>query len=76
MLKRGFIPHFETSNALLVGLTKAGKIPDATKTLYGLADRGFAPAEGTWNCLITSVCKERKLSKVTERFQRILEGED
>ncbi|GLJ39880.1 hypothetical protein SUGI_0815620 [Cryptomeria japonica] len=40
MFKRGFMPHFRTSNALLDGLANAGRLYDLTETLTSLVD-GF-----------------------------------
>ncbi|KAK9287032.1 hypothetical protein L1049_015440 [Liquidambar formosana] len=41
MLGRGFLPHFATSNELLVCLYEAGKADDAARVLFGLVEMGF-----------------------------------
>lgn len=72
-LKRGFMPYWDTTNMLLDDFAKVGRVHELIKALYGLMNKGFSLVEGTWNCMVTIVYKERKLVKITQLFQRILE---
>ncbi|KAJ8551145.1 hypothetical protein K7X08_000515 [Anisodus acutangulus] len=61
MLARRFVPHFTTSNELLVQLCEAGKAADAALALFGLLEMGFRPEPQTWSMLIDVICRDRKL---------------
>ncbi|PIA46486.1 hypothetical protein AQUCO_01500199v1 [Aquilegia coerulea] len=64
MLGRGFVPHFGTSNELLISFCEAGKVVDATTALYRLVEKGFKPEYESWFQLVDSVCRERKFVKI------------
>lgn len=61
MLARRFVPHFATSNELIVQLCEAGKAADAALALFGLLEMSFKPEPRTWSMLIDVICRERKL---------------
>lgn len=61
MLARGFVPHFATSNKLIVQQCEAGKAADAAMALLGLLEMRFKPEPKTWSLLIDVICRERKL---------------
>ncbi|KAG9137424.1 hypothetical protein Leryth_020630 [Lithospermum erythrorhizon] len=61
MVERGILPHFATSNEILVRFCEAGRGSDAAMILYGLAGMGFNPESDTWRTLVEVICRERKL---------------
>lgn len=61
MLGRGFLPHYATSNELLVRLSKAGMAADAASALSGLVDMGFKPEPESWVHMLELICRERRL---------------
>ncbi|KAI5407919.1 hypothetical protein KIW84_053965 [Lathyrus oleraceus] len=61
MLSRGFVPHYATSNELLVRPCKDGLADDAATTLFDLVDMGFQPQLDSWELLIELICRDRKL---------------
>lgn len=61
MLGREVLPHFATSNELLVHLCEAGKVGDAVMALLGLLELGFKPETNSWALLVELICRERKL---------------
>ncbi|KAF6162767.1 hypothetical protein GIB67_029036 [Kingdonia uniflora] len=72
MLGRGVVPHFATSNELLVNLCQAGKVADATIALCGLGEMGFKPAYECWAQLVESVCRERKLLQMFQLLDELV----
>ncbi|KAI5402538.1 hypothetical protein KIW84_050232 [Lathyrus oleraceus] len=61
MLSRGFVPHYATSNELLVRLCKDGLAVYAATALFDLVDMGFQPQLDSWELLIELICRDRKL---------------
>ncbi|EPS69387.1 hypothetical protein M569_05378, partial [Genlisea aurea] len=59
MMRRGFVPHFGTSNELVVGLCGAGKGNAAAAAVVGLLGMGFQPADDTWSALVDFYFRER-----------------
>ncbi|KAL9450050.1 hypothetical protein AB3S75_011900 [Citrus x aurantiifolia] len=57
----GFLPHYATSNELLVRLCKAGMAEDAAIALFGLVEMGFKPESDSWALLVELICRGRKL---------------
>ncbi|KAL5558533.1 hypothetical protein UlMin_034744 [Ulmus minor] len=72
MLSRGFIPHFATSNHLLVCLCEAGMPDDAAKSLFGLTEMGFKPTPESWALLVELVSRQRKLLSVFEQLDQLV----
>ncbi|OIW14551.1 hypothetical protein TanjilG_14937 [Lupinus angustifolius] len=72
MLGRGFLPHYATSNELLVSLCKAGMADDAAMALFGLVEMGFQPGPDSWELLIELICRERKLLYVFELLDELV----
>ncbi|KAF7822604.1 pentatricopeptide repeat-containing protein [Senna tora] len=72
MLGRGFVPHYATSNELLVNLCKAGMADDAAMALFGLVEMGFQPRPEPWELLVELICRERKLLYVFELLDELV----
>ncbi|GAB4861337.1 hypothetical protein Ancab_036498 [Ancistrocladus abbreviatus] len=76
MLGRGFVPHFATSNGLLVRLCETGKVADAAVALVGLLEMRFKPEPNSWMLLTEMICQERKLLPVYELVDNLILGEE
>lgn len=72
MLGRGFLPHYATSNEILVCLCKAGMADAAAMALFGLVEMGFQPRPDSWGLLIELICRDRKLLYVFELLDELL----
>ncbi|KAK7263305.1 hypothetical protein RJT34_30893 [Clitoria ternatea] len=72
MLSRGVLPHYATSNELLVLLCKAGMADDAAVALFDLVEIGFLPGLDSWELLIGLICRDRKLLYVFELLDELV----
>lgn len=72
MLGRGFLPHYATSNELLVNLCKAGMVDAAAAALFDLVEMGFKPGLDSWEILIQLICRDRKLLHVFELLDELV----
>lgn len=72
MLGRGFLPHFATSNDLLVRLSHAGMVDDAAMALFGLLEMGFKPESDSWTLLVELVSRERKLFSAFQLLDELI----
>ncbi|CAI8599174.1 unnamed protein product [Vicia faba] len=72
MLSRGFVPHYATSNELLIRLCKEGMADDAATALFDLVDMGFLPQLDSWELLIELICRDRKLLYVFELIDELV----
>ncbi|KAL7584564.1 hypothetical protein Lser_V15G44544 [Lactuca serriola] len=61
MLSRGFVPHFATSNELVVGLCEGGRGEEAAAVVAALAVMGFNPELRVWGRVVEVVCRGRRL---------------
>ncbi|XP_059636379.1 pentatricopeptide repeat-containing protein At5g18475 [Cornus florida] len=71
MLGRKFLPHFATSNELLVRLCETGKAVDAGMALLGLVEMGFKPEPTSWSILVELICRERRLLPAFELLNEL-----
>ncbi|KAI3828781.1 hypothetical protein L1987_02891 [Smallanthus sonchifolius] len=74
MGSRGFLPHFATSNELLVNLYEAGSVVDAAMLLVVLVQMGFNPEPRVWSRLIEVMCRERRLLATFELVDVLTKG--
>lgn len=72
MIGRRVLPHFKSSNELLVGLCESEMVADASLVLTRLVALGFEPEVGTWSRLVEGVCRERKRSKAVGLFEELV----
>lgn len=72
MLSRKFVPHFATSNELLVHLCENGRSSDAYVALFGLVELGFKPEPNSWSLLVDLVCRERRFLSVFELMDELV----
>ncbi|KAL8139331.1 hypothetical protein V2J09_005352 [Rumex salicifolius] len=71
MLRRGFVPHLNTSNKVLILMCEGGKAGEAAKALFLMMDMGFKPETNTWNVLLEIVCRDRKLLPAFELLDQL-----
>lgn len=72
MLGRGFIPHYATSNELLVHLCKANMAEDAAIAMFGLVEMGIKPEPDSWAQVLELICRERKLLSAFELLDELV----
>lgn len=75
MLNRGFVPHYATSNNLLVLLCNNGMVKDAVESLFGLLEMGFKPEPDSWFSLVDLICRQRKLLPAFELLDELVNEE-
>ncbi|KAF4385316.1 hypothetical protein G4B88_026599 [Cannabis sativa] len=72
MLGRGFVPHYATSNELLLRLCNGGMAVEAAVALLGLVELGFKPEPDSWASLVELVCRERKILSAFQLLDKLI----